>query len=77
MKTATIRELRSHFPRLEALLFEGESIAITKRKRIVANLVPAGSSARPDVRGRFGAAAPVGGRIEKSAVTMLSKERGE
>ena len=77
MKTATIRELRSHFPRLEALLFEGESIAITKRKRIVANLVPAGNSARPDFRGRFGAAAPVGGRIEDSAVTMLSKERGE
>jgi antitoxin (DNA-binding transcriptional repressor) of toxin-antitoxin stability system len=36
MKTATIRELRSHFPRLEALLFEGESITITKRKRVVA-----------------------------------------
>jgi len=77
MKTATIRELRSHFPRLEALLFEGKSIAITKRKRIVANLVPAGDSARPDFRGRFGAAAPVGGRIQDSAVTMLCKERGE
>ncbi|MEI8123181.1 MAG: hypothetical protein WCI20_14205 [bacterium] len=77
MKTATIRELRSHFPRLEALLFDGESIAITKRKRIVANLVPAGNSVRPDFRGRFGAAAPAGGRIEDSAVTILSKERGE
>ncbi|MEI6070358.1 MAG: hypothetical protein WCS31_01085 [Verrucomicrobiae bacterium] len=77
MKTATIRELRSHFPRLEALLFEGESIAITKRKRIVANLVPAGNSARPDFRGRFGGAVPSGGRIEDSAVTVLSIERGE
>jgi len=77
MKTATIRELRSHFPRLESLLFEGESIAITKRKRVVAILNPAGDSARPDFRARFGGAAPAGGRLEQSAVTMLSKERGE
>ena len=77
MKTATIREVRSHFPRLEALLFEGESIAITKHKRVVAILNPAGDSARPDFRARFGGAAPAGGRLEQSAVTMLSKERGE
>ncbi len=77
MKTATIREVRSHFPRLEALLFEGESIAITKHKRVVAILNPAGDSARPDFQARFGGAATAGGRLEKSAVTMLSKERGE
>ena len=77
MKTASIRELRSHFPRLEALLFEGETIAITKRKRVVANLVPAGDSARPDFQARFGSAVPPGGRREDSLVTMLSEERGE
>lgn len=77
MKTATIRELRSHFPRLEALLFEGESIAITRRKRVVATLSPAGDSARPDFRARFGGAVPSGGQLERSAVTLLSKERGE
>ena len=77
MKTATIRELRSHFPRLEALLFEGESIAITKRKRVVATLCPAGDTAQPDFRARFGGTPPARGRLEKSAVTILSKERGE
>ena len=77
MKTATIRELRSHFPRLEALLFEGESIAITKHKRVVATLTPAGDAARPDFRARFGGAAPAGGPLAHSAVTLLSKERGE
>ncbi len=77
MKTATIRELRSQFPKLEALLFEGESIAITRRKRVVATLSPAGDTARPDFRARFGSALPAGGRREKSAVTLLSKDRGE
>lgn len=77
MKTATIRELRSHFPRLEALLFEGESIAITKHNRIVANLVPAGDSVRPNFRARFGGPVPVGGRRERSLVTLLAEERGE
>ncbi len=77
MKTATIRDLRSHFPKLEALLFEGESIAITKRRRIVATLNPAGETARPDFRARFGSKFLAGGRIDQSAVAMLSKERGE
>ncbi|GAB4180669.1 MAG: hypothetical protein Fur0032_21660 [Terrimicrobiaceae bacterium] len=77
MKTATIRELRSNFPKLEALLFEGESIAITRRKRVVATLSPAGETARPDFRARFGRPVRGGGRLDQSAVTMLSKDRGE
>jgi antitoxin (DNA-binding transcriptional repressor) of toxin-antitoxin stability system len=77
MKTATVRELRSNFPRLEALLFEGESIAITKRKRVVATLNPVDNATHPDFRARFGGKAREGGPLEKSAVTMLSKERGE
>ena len=44
MKTATVRELRNDFPRLEAWVQEGESISISKRGRIIATLVPA----RPD-----------------------------
>jgi antitoxin (DNA-binding transcriptional repressor) of toxin-antitoxin stability system len=44
MKTATVRELRNEFPRLEAWVHEGESISISKRGRIIATLVPA----RPD-----------------------------
>lgn len=77
MKSATIRELRSNFPKLEALLYEGESIAITKHKRIVATLSPAGDSVRPDFRARFGGLTPAGGNVEQSAVTLLFRERGE
>jgi antitoxin (DNA-binding transcriptional repressor) of toxin-antitoxin stability system len=40
MKTATVRDLRYRFPEVEARLREGEEIQITKRKRVVARLVP-------------------------------------
>lgn len=40
MKTATVRDLRYNFPRVERLLAEGEPIQITKHKRVVAKLVP-------------------------------------
>jgi len=78
MKTATVRDLRTSFPSLQALLFEGQEIAITKRKRVVARLLPAGLSvSKPDFRARFGGAAPAPGRHEKSAVQMLCRDRGE
>ena len=41
MKTATVRELRNEFPRIEAWVHEGESINISKRGKIIATLVPA------------------------------------
>lgn len=77
MKTATVRELRTEFPRLEALLFGGETIAITKRKRIVAKLVPVDTPVRPDFRRRFGEVVPSGGRRAESAVELLSEDRGQ
>lgn len=40
MKTATIRDLRTRFPFLETWLRAGEEIAITKRGKTVARLVP-------------------------------------
>jgi len=40
MKTATVRDLRYRFPEVEARLREGEEVQITKRKQVVARLVP-------------------------------------
>jgi antitoxin (DNA-binding transcriptional repressor) of toxin-antitoxin stability system len=40
MKSMSIRDLRYRFPQVEAHLREGEAIAITKRKRVIARLVP-------------------------------------
>ncbi len=77
MTTATVRELRTEFPRLEKLLGAGESITITKRKVVVARLVPAGLDSRPDFPKRFGGRPPAAGRRNRSAVTLLLEERGE
>jgi antitoxin (DNA-binding transcriptional repressor) of toxin-antitoxin stability system len=40
MKSMSVRDLRYRFPQIEAQLREGEAIAITKRKRVIAKLVP-------------------------------------
>jgi len=40
MKTATVADLRNNFPRISALIDNGESVDITKRGRVVARLVP-------------------------------------
>jgi len=60
MKTATVRELRNEFPRIEAWVQEGESVNISKRGKIVATLVPAlaegktgNSLVKPDIMARL------------------------
>ena len=47
MKTVSIRDLRYHFPKVERLLQHGETVQITKRKRVVGTLSPPQSSAKP------------------------------
>jgi antitoxin (DNA-binding transcriptional repressor) of toxin-antitoxin stability system len=60
MKTATVRELRNEFPRIEAWVHEGESVSISKRGQIIATLVPVwathsgpGKPAKPDIMSRL------------------------
>ena len=56
MRQATVRDLRYHFPEIETLLQDGEEIQITKRKRIIARLVPekpVPTAARPAYLGRL------------------------
>ena len=50
MKTATVRELRNEFPRIEAWVHEGESINISKRGKVIATLVPALGNVLPQPR---------------------------
>ncbi|CAN5141650.1 hypothetical protein BH20VER2_BH20VER2_13020 [soil metagenome] len=40
MKTASVRDLRQNFPRVLAWIADGESVAVTMRRRIVARLIP-------------------------------------
>jgi antitoxin (DNA-binding transcriptional repressor) of toxin-antitoxin stability system len=61
MRTATVRELRNEFPRIEAWVHEGESINISKRGKVIATLVPPSSSTthvgskvpKPDIMARL------------------------
>ena len=40
MKKASIRDLRYDFKKVERLLHQGEEVQITKRRRVIARLVP-------------------------------------
>ena len=56
MKNASIRELRYAFKKIERLLRQGEEIQITKRRRIIARLIPEGNTGVkqiPDFMGRL------------------------
>jgi antitoxin (DNA-binding transcriptional repressor) of toxin-antitoxin stability system len=57
MKTATIRDLRYDFPKIEAWLVGGEEIEITKHGRPVARVSPpakkAGRLVHPDYKARL------------------------
>jgi antitoxin (DNA-binding transcriptional repressor) of toxin-antitoxin stability system len=78
MKTMSVRDLRYRFPQVEAYLRDGEPIAITKRKRIIARLVPERPAATeaPDFAARLKAI--YGSRIAKvSGAELVSLQRGE
>jgi antitoxin (DNA-binding transcriptional repressor) of toxin-antitoxin stability system len=50
MKTATLRDLRNDFPKLEAWLGEGEEICIERRGRPIAMLRPVDAAAGKTVK---------------------------
>jgi antitoxin (DNA-binding transcriptional repressor) of toxin-antitoxin stability system len=47
MKKASIRDLRYDFKKIERLLHQGEEIQITKRRRVIARLIPESKQAGP------------------------------
>jgi len=58
MKTATVRDLRNHFPRVAAWIAEGEPVEITKSGKPFARLVPAAPKKprrfkMPDIQARL------------------------
>ena len=65
-----------------AWIADEEQVAVTMRRKIVARLIPEPekAQAQPDFRARFGgkgSADGADGRRAQSAVTLLTKERGE
>jgi antitoxin (DNA-binding transcriptional repressor) of toxin-antitoxin stability system len=49
MAKASIRDLRYQFRKVEDLLRQGEEIQITKRKRVIARLIPEGEKRKPEM----------------------------
>lgn len=78
MRKATVRDLRYRFSAVEDLLSEGEEVQITKRKRIIARLLPirpTPSPQRPDFLARLKKlyrSKP----LKTSTAEILSSERG-
>ena len=72
-----MRDLRYRFSEVERLLVKGENVEITKRKRVIAHLVPASSRTqgkRPDFLARLRAI--YGDKsLAVSGAELLSRER--
>lgn len=47
MQTATVREIRNSFPKVLRHIRNGESVAITSRRKVVATLTPPSLPAAP------------------------------
>ena len=78
MKRMSVRDLRYRFPQIEAHLRDGEAIAITKRKRVIARLIPERPVARaaPDfgamLKGIYGKK-----KMKVSGAELVALQRGE
>ena len=75
MKTATIRDLRYNFPKIEAWLSGGEEIQLTKRGHILGRIIPGSSRERemPDFAAR---AKSVCGNRKINTAALLEHNRG-
>ena len=77
MKRATVRDLRYHFRKIEARLNRGEEIALYKRQKLIARLLPVRlkAEAYPDFaalrRRIFGSK-----KVRKTGTDLVSEERG-
>lgn len=79
MRTATVRQLRTEFPRLQRWLAAGETITITKRRKVVAELSLPRPKKKPDFAKRFGhaVAAAKTTRPRRTLRDLLEEDRGE
>jgi len=76
MEKASVRDLRYHFSAVERLLQQGEKIEITKRKQVIARLLPARRAVcrRPDFLARLRSI--YGDKtLEVSGAQLLAQER--
>lgn len=77
MKQASVRDLRYNFPVVERMLRQGETIEITKRKRVIGRLMPVVPEAKPKMPDFMARLKRIyGNRVFKpSGAKMIARER--
>jgi len=77
MRKAGVRELRYRFAEIEDLLRAGEEIQITKRRRVIARLVPVQSSSSPELPDFLARLKQTYGKkvLKVSGAELLARER--
>ena len=77
MKRASVRDLRYRFSAVENLLREGQEIQITKRKRVIARLLPPEAVAPVELPDFLGRMKKIFGkkRMKLSGAQQLAAER--
>ena len=71
MKTATVRDLRNHYSKLMGWVEAGEEIAVSRRGRVIARLIPESSKEQDRVDWAKSAAV----RMDKRALPQLTASR--
>jgi antitoxin (DNA-binding transcriptional repressor) of toxin-antitoxin stability system len=79
MKKASVRDLRYAFKKIERLLRQGEQIQITKRRRVIARLVPESAQASPELPDFLGRLHAIYGRkvLAVSGAELVASDRDE
>jgi len=76
MAKASVRDLRYKFREVEDLLREGEEIQITKRKRVIARLIPERDSKVPEVPDFLSRLKKIYGKpLKVTGAEIISKDR--
>jgi antitoxin (DNA-binding transcriptional repressor) of toxin-antitoxin stability system len=77
MKQVGVRDLRYNFPAVERMLRRGETIELTKRKKVVCRLVPVAPSEQPPMPDFMGRLKKIyGGRkLKISMAQRIAEER--
>ena len=77
MKTASLRDLRYSFKKVELLLRQGEEVQVTKRRHVIARLVPEQSPVPPELPDFMGRMRAIYGikKLKVSGADLVSKDR--
>jgi antitoxin (DNA-binding transcriptional repressor) of toxin-antitoxin stability system len=77
MKTASLRDLRYSFKKVELLLRQGEEVQITKRRHVIARLMPEQTPVPPELSDFMGRMRAIDGteKLKVSGADLVSEDR--